>query len=350
MIQPQTHNFEDPNYISIQSPFESPLHYAGLEFVVYLCFALTVWHVATKYKEGDSSHLFQWVALFVYGLIMELVAFYFMQNYTHVTFTLQFYHGELPLYVTCIYLVFHYTGFKVVERLGLPLITGGLLAGLSIMLMDVPFDSLGVDATWWSWADNQETALHPRFVEAVATRWFGVPITSYYWYLMYGALLYIFSHWFYAKISHKALWAKLLLAPLVSIAVVIAGAMAFEILFWQPRGLGVSEHLIVAIYLGLVLLLAIRVRAPNAKPAEPWLFFVVTLFYGYHLLVMFWLWYEGELTYGMGKILLISGAAIAAFSMVKIVPFRKTKVLLPTQRVKAEEITDDEEAPVPLTR
>jgi hypothetical protein len=313
-------NFSD--YIAFRNPLSMPVHFLALEIVVYVCFALTLRHAINKHREGDTYHLFQWVALFIYGLIMELVSFNFFQNYGHATFSVQFYYGQLPLYVTCIYLVFHYTGIKMVERLGLPRLTEGLLCGLAIVLIDVPFDSLGVDSGWWWWADNQETALHPRFVEAVETRWFGVPVTSYLWYLMYGALAVIFSRTAYAKISDWSTKAKLAIAPLVSVAVVVAGALAFEAVFWAPRNLGLSDHIIVATYFAAMLILALSVRAPNAKPAPAWLVSIPIMFHGMHLGLMAVLWSRGDLTSASGKLPLLIGAAIVSVSIVLILPIR----------------------------
>lgn len=313
-------NFSD--YIAFRNPLSMPVHFLALELVVYVCFALTLRHALNEHRAGNSYHLFQWVALFFYGLIMELVSFNLFQNYGHATFSVQFYYGQLPLYVTCIYLVFHYTGIKMVERLGLPRLTEGLLCGLAIVLIDVPFDSLGVDAGWWWWAESSETALHPRFVEAVETRWFGVPVTSYYWYLMYGALLAIFSRAAYDKISGWSMKAKLAITPLVGVAVFVAGGLAFEVVFWGPRSLGVSDHLLVGAYFAAMLILALSVRAPDARPAPAWLVSIPLMFHAMHLGLMAVLWSRGDLTSAGGKLPLLIGAAVVSVSIVLVMPIR----------------------------
>lgn len=318
----QVQTFADPSYVAVNNPFDMPWHFLGLELVVYGCFIMTVRHAWKQHREGDSFHLFQWLTMFVYGLLMELIAFNFMQNYHHGQFSVQLYHGELPLYITAIYLVFHYTGIKAVERLGLPLIKGGLLAGLAIMVIDVPFDSLGVDAGWWWWVDNSADALHPRFVEVLETRWFGVPVTSYYWYLMYGALLYVLSHLAWRRMERKgrSLRTRLLVAPLVSVGVVVGGALAFEVMFWLPRLTGLSDHAIVATYIGSVVILAATVRAPEAKPAPRWLLGNVAVFYVFHLALMIWLATQGGLSSPSGKPILLSAAALVAATIVLRLP------------------------------
>ena len=100
--------------ITFTNPVSLAWHHLGLELVVYIGFALTVRHALGEYRRGNGFHAFQWVVIFIYGLIMELVSFNFIDNYVHATFTVQFYHGLLPLYITCIYVVFHYTGIKLV--------------------------------------------------------------------------------------------------------------------------------------------------------------------------------------------------------------------------------------------
>ncbi|MFT5434924.1 MAG: hypothetical protein ACI9OJ_005640 [Myxococcota bacterium] len=301
--------------MSLTNPFANPWHQTGLELVVYVLFALTVRHAWTRHKAGESYHLFQWLAMLLYGLIMELVSFNLFQNYRHATFSVQFYQGQLPLYITCIYLVFHYTGIKMVERLHLPRFKEGLLCGLAIMCIDVPYDMLGVDAGWWVWFDNVEAALHPRFVEAVSTRWFGVPVTSYYWYLMYGALLSIFSRFAWARLKGASLTRKLAAAPLVSVAVVVAGALAFEVMFWAPRALGASDHAIVGTYLALVLCFAALVRAPKAESAPRWLVAMPLAFHGYHLIILAWLWSRGDFSDGLAKTAIVLSAATVTMAL-----------------------------------
>lgn len=312
-------------YVSFTNPLDLELHFIGLELAVYVCFALTLRHALRQHARGDSYHLFQWIALFVYGVIMELVAFNLFQNYAHATFTVQFYHGQLPLYITCVYMVFHYTGIKMIERLALSPIREGLLCGLAIMLIDVPFDSLGVDAGWWAWVDNSATAPHPKFVEAIETRWFGVPVTSYYWYLMYGALLAIFSRGLYAKIEGWAITRRLLMAPVVSVGVVVAGALAFQIMFWTPRSLGASDHIIVATYIAFVLLVALTTRAPNARPPERWLVINTVLWHSFHLALMAWLFSAERLSHGSGKLALIVPASLLSIGALFWLPLRRSR-------------------------
>lgn len=313
--------------LSLQSPLDPPLHFTLLEFVVYACFVLTARHAWTRYKAGDTRHLFQWVVLFIYGVIMELVSFNLFQNYAHGTFSVQLYHGQLPLYITCIYMVFHYTGIKMVERLGLTWGKEALLCGLAIVCIDVPYDTLGVDTGWWRWVDDPEAALHPRFIEAVRTRWLGVPVSSYYWYLMYGALAALFCRAAHARLERKnvSFGKQLMWAPLVSIAVVVCGALAFELMFWLPRNLGLSDDLIVATYFAAMLVLATTVVAPLAVPSDRWVVAIVAIFHGFQLSLLAWLWATGGLSYAPLKLVALVSAAVVSLTLALKLPLRRAQ-------------------------
>jgi hypothetical protein len=296
-------------FVSFTNPADLPLSALGLEIVVYIGFVLTVRHMWGEYRRGDSYPLFLWIALFIYGLIMELVSFNFFDNYAHATFSVQFYYGQLPLYVTCIYMFFHYTGIQLVSRLKLPRLQEGLLAGMAIMAIDIPFDILGVDAGWWIWKDNSHIAIHERFVEAVATRFYNVPVSSYLWYLMYGAIIAILSRTVYRWVERRPLALRICVAPLVSVAVFVLGALAFEVVFWTPARFGVDHKTIVLVYLIVAWTYALSIRAPHAESAPRWVYFNLCLFYGFHGALLLSLWMNGSANHpGIKALLFILGA------------------------------------------
>src|SRR5450631_2531787 len=141
----------DPSYVAFGNPFGHPLHFVGLELVFALCFGLTIRDVAARYRGGERYALFQWLVVFAYGVAMELIAFNAYPDYEHGQFTVQLYHHKLPLYVTFVYVVFHYTGLKLAARARLGWLAEAVTCGLAIALIDVPFDIAGADARWWSW-------------------------------------------------------------------------------------------------------------------------------------------------------------------------------------------------------
>src|SRR5271170_5792244 len=122
-----------------RSPFSIPPYFLGLELVFLVCFVLTVRDAVSRYRAGDRYPAFQWLVVFAYGVAMELVAFNAYPDYEHGRFTIQLYHQQLPLYVTFVYVVFHYTGIELVRSRGLRPLAAAVVTGLAIVLLDVPF-------------------------------------------------------------------------------------------------------------------------------------------------------------------------------------------------------------------
>jgi hypothetical protein len=263
------------DYIVISLP---PLRFIGLELAVGAAFSLTLAHAVGKHREGDRWPLVQWLSAFFYGVLIELVAFNFWDNYNHGQFTVQLYHQKLPLYVTLLYPSFHYTGVKLVESWRLSRWSEPLLVGLCIMLVDVPFDIAGPDAAWWSWSTKDPN---------LAVRWLGVPITSYYWYLLFGAIYAALLRALKPRLEKRAFAP--LLTPLFGAAVLVLGVIAF-IPFHLIKAIGVPDDFIVGAHIAGCGLLAWTARpaAADTPPSPirlsaallhllPWLVLLATL-------------------------------------------------------------------------
>jgi hypothetical protein len=276
----------DPGWIVLSSPLGRPLHALLLEVVVLAAFGLTIAHVVSRHRRGDRAPLFRWLAILAYGLQMEWIAFNYLHNYVHAQFTVQLYHGLLPLYVPCIYVVLHYTALDLVGRLGQGALRQALLAGFVICLLDVPFDILGVNAGWWRWTDTDPNLAH---------RWLGVPVTSYEWYLIFGAVLAALVHLFGPRVAARPPWVLVLAAPLLGAAVIAGGVLAFlpfHALVAVGLGPGtiVAAHLVVGGGLGLAAL-----AAPAPAPRSPPVVAAVLLLQAWYGLALAWLWVGGEL-------------------------------------------------------
>jgi hypothetical protein len=241
--------------ISLSSPLVRPAHFLGLELVFAAAVAITLAHAIGRARAGERHALFPWLVAFFYGVWMELIAFNFLDNYQHATFTLQLYHGKLPFYVVCLYPVFHYAGLKLIERWRLGFAAEALLAGFAICLIDIPFDVAGVRAGWWRWSDADPT---------LAVRWLGVPVTSYYWYCIFGAVYAALCRALRGFVSRRALWVQFALAPLIAAGVIVGGTLAF-LPFHGLRALHVPEGLVVAAHLAACAVLAAYVLVRAAR-------------------------------------------------------------------------------------
>ena len=294
-------------------PLTHPWHFTGLEVVFLACFLLTVRDVAARWRRGERYALFQWLVVLAYGVAMELVAFAAYPDYEHGRFTVQLVGGKLPLYVTFVYVVFHYTGLKLVERLGMKPLPEAVAAGLCVALVDVPFDLVGADARWWIW--------HPSSHD-VAQRWLGVPLTSYEWYLLFAAVLVGACRLLRPRIEGRSLAAYAGLAPLVALGVIIIGVITF-LPFHALEALGVPDGAIVAAHAGAALWVALRARAstPSRPPAR--LVAVVVLLAAWHALVLAVLWMRGEIADGPAKAAVVAcGVATLFVVFVRDLPIR----------------------------
>jgi hypothetical protein len=301
----------------LTDPRTLPLSFVGLELVFFACFALTVRDVAARWRAGERYALFQWLVVFVYGVAMELLAFNAYPDYEHGRFTVQLYHQKLPLYITFVYVVFHYTGLKLVERRGLGPAAEAVIAGLAIALIDVPFDVVGVDARWWTWHASSH----------VAQRWLGVPLTSYEWYLLFGAILVGSCRLLRRRIEGRSLAVYAAAAPLVAVGVIVAGVLAF-LPFHALEAIGIPDLALVAAHAAACAIVALRAPpAPASAPAPRRLRAIVAVLASWHAAVLLLLWARGAVDRAPEKATLVAGAVAALFIL-----FVERPALVPSWR------------------
>jgi hypothetical protein len=267
-----------------RNPLSIPPYFFGLELVFLVCFVLVARDVVTRYRSGDRYPAFQWLVVFAYGVAMELVAFNAYPDYEHGRFSIQLYHQQLPLYVTFVYVVFHYTGLQLAARLGLRPFATAVVTGLAIVLIDVPFDIVGVDARWWIW--------HPS-VHDVAQRWLGVPLTSYEWYLLFGAVLAWLLAVLRRRIERLPLAAYVGLAPVVALAVIVIGIVGF-LPFHAFEAIGVPDAALVAAHAAIALVVAARARPSSKGAASVALRVIPVILATWHVAVFAYLWRRGD--------------------------------------------------------
>ena len=274
----------DTTYLTIYDPRTRPASFLGIEALMVVCAALTLAHALRARRRGDGGALFAWASIFVYGVCLEIASYNAFPSFTHGQFTVMFYHRKLPLYISAFYPTILYTGQRTVRRLGLSRWAEPLVVGLAIVALDFPFDTVGPDAGWWAW-DMSDPDVHYR--------WFGVPVTSYYWHLTWGAILAAICRW--AEPRMKALaspgsalrFARLALAFPVAGATMALGRGAF-LPFDLLVPLGVPDGAIVVAALAVSLaLLALGRRAPAAEERgrDAILLAIPYAFFAFHLLV-----------------------------------------------------------------
>jgi hypothetical protein len=295
---------DDSPYIALGNPLAHPLHFLGLELVFLACFVLTIRDVARRHRRGETYALFQWLVILAYGIAMELLAFNAYPDYAHGQFSVELYHRKLPLYITFVYVVIDYTGLKLAERLKLGAFAEAVAGGLAMLLLDVPFDIAGVDARWWSWLPSGHD---------VTQRWLGVPLTSYEWYLLFGAVLVWMCRAVRPRVERRSLAVQLALAPLVAVGVIVLGILGF-LPFHALEAVGVPDGAIVLAHAALAAFVAVRARAWKARTPPPWELAAIPVVLAlWDVGVIAALWGLGRVTAGATKLGVAALAAVAIY-------------------------------------
>jgi uncharacterized membrane protein len=230
--------------MTFNDPTTLPLSFVLLEAGIILWAALTLRHAIGAHRAGDRAALLTWLTIFVYGLVMELVSYNAVDNFAHGQFTVMFYADQLPLYITVVYPVLLYTGIALARRLcagrDVSPAAVAITAGIFIVCVDVPFDITGPRLGWWRWYDNDPN---------IAYRWLGVPVTSYYWHLSFGAILCALTAWAARRAaargsSRRSSSPSLWLCLPITIGTIVLGVIGF-LPFHGLKAIGVGDGVIV---------------------------------------------------------------------------------------------------------
>ncbi len=259
--------------ITIAAPWSRPPVHLALEIVIVAIGVATLVHARRAHKAGHSLPLFTWSTILVYGVAMEILSYNFVDNFVHAQFSVMFYHRKLPLYVTAVYPTLLYLGIATARRLQLPRWAEGFAAGAIIALLDVPFDVIGPVVRWWRWSPTDPL---------LAARWYGVPVTSYYWHLAFGGVLAVLTS---GMAPHLRTTPQLFLTSFPAALLTIVLGVVLFLPFHGLAAIGVPHGTVVACALGLALL--VLVAAPKQPTAAPdtFLLTLVTTFYVFHAAV-----------------------------------------------------------------
>lgn len=172
---PQTY---DP--ISVRSPADLPdATFFAIEALMLLGFALAVTHAVRHHRRtGSPSALLTLAGCFVYGLVVDITAYYTVDSFRHGEFSVMFLNHRLPLYIALFYPAFLYPAFMTVRRFGLTptveAVSVGFYSGVTYLI----FDNLGPLLGWWTWDRGSE--FNQPFLSSV-------PLPSYQWFFLFTA-------------------------------------------------------------------------------------------------------------------------------------------------------------------
>jgi hypothetical protein len=191
------------NLIVFNNPAALPWQTNLFDVMLLAMFVAALAYAVVQFRRGRRVHVVVLIAAFVYGLALELAGMATLNMYQQGNFAVMInwtafplWHGTtmMPSYVLIFYPVFLFTGFKVVERLGIEkrwqaAITGGLF----MIAMDAPYIIEGNlrHVVWWTWDPNF------KFFQY----WVGWPLIDLCWQGIWDALFIYIMLWALPRIE-----------------------------------------------------------------------------------------------------------------------------------------------------
>ncbi|KAL0902550.1 hypothetical protein ABMA27_000392 [Loxostege sticticalis] len=185
--------------------------------VILLAGLITLLHA---FRKGGRWPYF-WVGSVLHGLVADNLWHLVLPEYDNVWHSqtpVMFLGSRLPLYRIFLYPAFLYNAAYAVSKLRLPRYAEALAVGLVTVLIDLPYDIVGVKFVHWTWHDT-----HPYIFD----RHYWVPWSSYYAHATFAAsFFYLFDatrKWMAPKAAQwesagkKTEWKSLLVAVLLGV-------------------------------------------------------------------------------------------------------------------------------------
>lgn len=121
-----------------------------------------------------------WLTCILQGLTTEMVSYFLpdIDNFWHAQGMVMFAGQRLPLYIMVLYSFFYYTAVVGVSHLRLPWWAEPFAVGISVVLIDLPYDIMGIKLLWWTWHDTDPN---------IYDRHYWVPWTSYYFHSTFSS-------------------------------------------------------------------------------------------------------------------------------------------------------------------
>ncbi|XP_050391027.1 uncharacterized protein LOC126810101 isoform X1 [Patella vulgata] len=171
--------FRNPNSI-----IKDHLSFFYCEVAFYIIAFLTFSHafrVGGRYK-------WLWIASLLHGLTVECVSYFLpdIDNFWHAQSMVMLLGQRLPLHIVLLYPGFIYTAAIAVSQMKLRSWAEPFAVGLAVVLLDIPYDIMGIKLLWWTWHDDDPN---------IYDRHYWVPWTSYYFHAAFASsFTFIFNH------------------------------------------------------------------------------------------------------------------------------------------------------------
>jgi hypothetical protein len=166
------------SWISFNSPSELlDWSHLAIDVLILIGFLLALAHAWKTYKNsGSPSALLTLLSCVLYGLFMDILSYYTVENFWHGEFSVMLLFNKLPLYIVCLYPAIIYHSIMTIKRYDFSRLTESILSGFLSGFLYMIFDNFGPMVGWWIWDITDPTTF--PYVSSV-------PLTSYAWMFLF---------------------------------------------------------------------------------------------------------------------------------------------------------------------
>lgn len=201
----------------------------------------------------NSRYTYLWIAALLHGVVTEMISYNLpdINNFWHSQTFMIFTKRRFPLYIVLFYPATIVHAYIAASRLKLPWWAEPFAVGLLDVLIDFPYDIMGIKMVWWSWHDTDPN---------IFDRHYWVPWTSYFFHMGFHssfAFLINGSRYLLTKDTSKIKSHGFLLemsCVLVTAMFSMAMAVVFQmvpIYHGLKDGFGMHTEIIIFILVGL---------------------------------------------------------------------------------------------------
>src|ERR1700761_6870741 len=154
------------NLIVFNNPAALPWQTNLCDVMLLAMFLAALAYAVVQFRRGRRVYVAVLIAAFIYGLVLELAGMATLNMYHQGDFAVMInwpafplWHGTtmMPCYVLILYPAFLFTGFKVVEALGIEKRWyKAIVGGIFLIALDAPYMREGPlrHVQWWTWDPN----------------------------------------------------------------------------------------------------------------------------------------------------------------------------------------------------
>jgi len=145
------------------------------ELELYMLALLTYLHA----RRHGGRYYWLWWTTILHGLMTELVSYWYedVDNFWHAQSTFMWFGLREPMHIIMLYPGYIYPVCVAVSRLNIQEWARPFASGLGEVLIDVPYDIMGIKLLWWTWHDTDTN---------ISDRSYSVPWTSYFFHTCFG--------------------------------------------------------------------------------------------------------------------------------------------------------------------